>query len=270
VSAARQAASGAVAAVVTSVALQALDSRTGSSWRRRNYRGSTVTLSAGPAVVVGLLAGLTVAGGRTALAAGVAVAGAGAAGYYDDRASAREEERLVKGFTGHLQALATGTASAGVVKAAVIGSSSLAAALVRRGPRAEVLLDGCLVAGSANLCNLLDLRPGRALKVAAAVAALSTRVAGADERAALAGFGGSLAVVLPADLGERSMLGDTGANAVGALVGSVLCRRSRRARLLALGAVAALTALSERVSFSAVIAANPVLRRLDELGRVVV
>jgi UDP-N-acetylmuramyl pentapeptide phosphotransferase/UDP-N-acetylglucosamine-1-phosphate transferase len=258
-----------VAAATTAAVLRALDSRTGRGGRRQNYRGGTVTLSAGPAVVVGLLAGMAAGAGRRTCAAALAVAGAGAAGFYDDRASAREEERLVKGFAGHLRALARGSASAGVVKLAVIGSSSLAAAAVRSDRRSDRLLDGCLVAGAANLCNLLDLRPGRALKVAAAAGALAAPTAAAPERVLLAAFCGALAVALPADLGERSMLGDTGANAVGALVGSVLCGRSRRTRAVALGVVAGLTALSERVSFSAVIEANPVLRRLDELGRTV-
>lgn len=256
---------GAVSGAVTAGLLRVFDARTGDAWRRRNYHGVEVSLSAGPAVAAGLLAGI---GGRRELAgASIAVAGAALAGRYDDRASAREDERAAKGFAGHLAAVADGTARAGAVKVAVIGLSSLAGAFVRTGPTVDTVVDGCLVAGSANLCNLLDLRPGRALKVASAVSLASWPFADDTGRTMLGASYGTLAVALPADLGERSMLGDTGANALGALVGSVLCARSRRSRLLALSVVAVLTALSEKISFTQVIADNPVLRWLDELGR---
>ncbi len=238
-----------------------LDSRTGEGWRRLNYRGRTVTLSLGPATVAGLLAG------RIPCAAALPVVGAGVAGFLDDRASADEGERRVKGFAGHLGALTKGKASAGVVKIAVIGTTSLAGAAIRTGASLDTAIDGCLVAGCANLVNLLDLRPGRALKVSGVTALVLAPGAAGPYRSLAVAVGATVAAELPADLGERSMLGDTGANALGAAIGTVLCGRSRRLRLVALTLVAGLTALSEKVSFSAVIAGNPLLRRLDQLGR---
>jgi hypothetical protein len=79
---------------------------------------------------------------------------------------------------------------------------------------------------------------------------------------------GATLAVLPDDLGERIMLGDCGANAVGALLGLRLASipgRGARAGLLA--AVVALTLASEKVSFTKVIEATPGLRELDRLGR---
>ncbi|MCQ6349962.1 hypothetical protein NPL98_28810, partial [Bacillus cereus] len=78
-----------------------------------------------------------------------------------------------------------------------------------------------LAAGCANLANLLDLRPGRALKVVLPPAALLVLAAGEAERPRR---GGTLALAallpglaaLPADLRERGMLGDAGANVLGA------------------------------------------------------
>jgi hypothetical protein len=262
-------ASAAAAASVTVGVRRLLDVTTGPAWRRVNYRGSSVTLCSGPAVAAGIAAGIAVSGRRELTGAALAVAGAGAAGFYDDRASLRADERAAKGFGGHLRAAAQGTISAGAVKVVVIGLSSLAGAFLRTGPTLDTVLDGCLVAGSANLCNLLDLRPGRTLKVAALVTLASTRPAGGSDAALLGTSYGTLVAALPADLGERTMLGVTGANAMGALLGSLLCRLSRRNRILALGVVTGLTALSERVSFTAVIEATPALRRLDELGRAV-
>jgi hypothetical protein len=130
---------------------------------------------------------------------------------------------------------------------------------------ADAVLTTGLVAGSANLVNLLDLRPGRAGKASALVAAATV---GGPAGGLVAGPLGATLGVLPADLGEEVMLGDAGANAVGALLGLRLAAvpsRGRRAALLA--AITALTLASEKVSFTQVIEATPGLRELDRLGR---
>ncbi len=141
----------------------------------------------------------------------------------------------------------------------------------RRTPRtallatADAVLTTGLVAGTANLVNLLDLRPGRAAKAGALAAVTTLRGPAGD---LVAGPLGAALAVLPADLGERVMLGDAGANSLGALLGLRLAAvpgRAARAGLLA--AVCALTLASERVSFTAVIEATPGLRGLDRLGR---
>ena len=74
--------------------------------------------------------------------------------------------------------------------------------------------------------------------------------------------------VVGEDLGERAMLGDAGANALGALLGVVAAASlSRPARVALLAGIAGLTAASEKVSFTAVIERTPALRWLDMLGR---
>jgi hypothetical protein len=84
---------------------------------------------------------------------------------------------------------------------------------------------------------------------------------------AAAATGATLGVLAP-DLAGRSMLGDTGANAAGALVGTALLDTTgRRGRLLALAGLTALTLASERVSFTRVIESTPGLRELDAWGR---
>ncbi|MCG5472110.1 hypothetical protein LADH09A_006145, partial [Micromonospora sp. LAH09] len=79
---------------------------------------------------------------------------------------------------------------------------------------------------------------------------------------------GAAAGLLRDDLGEDVMLGDSGANALGALLGVALAARTGplgRAGLLAV--LAGLTAASEKVSFTSVIQRTPGLRELDALGR---
>jgi hypothetical protein len=132
-----------------------------------------------------------------------------------------------------------------------------------------VALGGALMAGSANLFNLFDLRPGRALKagllIGAPLAAGSTT---GPAGAIAAATTGAAAGLLPTDLGERTMLGDAGANALGALLGTALAARTGpAARAALLAGVVGLTAASERVSFTRVIERTPVLRELDALGR---
>jgi hypothetical protein len=190
----------------------------------------------------------------------------GLVGGYDDLAGARPEQARDKGLAGHLRALREGRVSAGAVKVAGIGAAGAAAALLtgRRSLVDAVLTTG-LVAGTANLVNLLDLRPGRAAK--AGVLAAGATLGGPGGGLVAGPLGATLAV-LPEDLGERVMLGDAGANALGALVGLRLAAvpgRGRRTALLA--AITALTLASEKVSFTKVIEATPGLRELDRLGR---
>lgn len=122
-------------------------------------------------------------------------------------------------------------------------------------------MDTALIAGTANFTNLCDLRPGRAAKVTLVLAAGLLRGGAAPVLGAAAGC-------LPSDLGEKSMLGDCGANALGAAVGTVAAAGlPRPVKLAALLAVIGLNLASERVSFTAVIDRTPVLRWLDQLGR---
>jgi UDP-N-acetylmuramyl pentapeptide phosphotransferase/UDP-N-acetylglucosamine-1-phosphate transferase len=263
---------GAVAARAALAGVAALDARSaGAPWRRMNYAGRPVTLLGGPALAVSATA-TAVLGAPTGTRAAAAVVGAvsGLVGGYDDLAGARPEQARDKGLAGHLAALRAGRVSAGAVKVAGIGAAAaVAAVLTRPGRGPAVLVDAVLttglVAGTANLVNLLDLRPGRAAKAGVLAAAATVR---GPAGGLVAGPLGATLAVLPDDLGERIMLGDCGANAVGALLGLRLASipgRGARAGLLA--AVVALTLASEKVSFTKVIEATPGLRELDRLGR---
>jgi len=195
-----------------------------------------------------------------------AVAVAGSLGAFDDLFGTTP----TKGLRGHLTALSRGEITSGAVKFAGIGATGLAASAWARGGRGgptDALLAGVVVAGSANLLNLFDLRPGRAGKVFLALAALGEidRSVAGD---LLAGPVGATLVLLPDDLAERSMLGDTGANALGAALGVAAAAKMSRTALVVTGAaIVGMTLLSERVSFSAIIERNEVLRRADALGR---
>jgi UDP-N-acetylmuramyl pentapeptide phosphotransferase/UDP-N-acetylglucosamine-1-phosphate transferase len=269
---ARLALGGALAARAALTGAAALSGRSaGAAWNRTNYAGRPVTLLGGPALAASATAAAILgapAGTRTAAAVVGAVSGL--VGGYDDLAGARPEQARDKGLAGHLAALRAGRISTGAVKVAGIGAAAaVAAVLTRRGRGSAGLLDGVLttglVAGTANLVNLLDLRPGRAGKAGVLLAAATL---GGPAGGLVAGPLGATLAVLPADLGEQVMLGDCGANAIGALLGlrlAALPGRASRTGLLA--GVVALTLASERVSFTTVIEATPGLRELDRLGR---
>ena len=276
------------AAAGVALAVRALDQGPGlpggsERWRRTNHAGDVVTLAEGVALTAGTAVPL-LASDR---AAALVVLGAGAAGALDDLAGDAD----AKGLRGHLTALRHGRVTTGSAKILLLGASGLLGALLSdrqarqnhalpghgpgragrgqgaRTPQTSILstlLGGALVAGSANLANLFDLRPGRALKVAL-VPALPLTAAGRP--AAGAALGAGLAV-LPDDLRGRSMLGDTGANPLGAAVGLAAVQAlGLRGRAVALAAVAGLVLLSERVSFSRVIESTPALRAIDRWGR---
>ena len=231
-------------------------------WTRTNHRGEPVTLLEGPAAAIAGTVAAAVAPGLPARdRAALAVAGAGAAAFggYDDVAGSGDR----RGFRGHLGALAHGEVTTGAVKIGGIGATGIAAAAVAGGAPADVAINAALVAGTANLLNLFDLRPGRAIKVVLAVGG-PLAAAGAPAAAPL----GAAVALLPEDLGERAMLGDAGANALGAMLGAAAAvRLSRGSRLAILAGVSALTAASEAVSFTKVIQRTPPLNWLDMLGR---
>ncbi|GAA1585760.1 hypothetical protein [Actinoplanes couchii] len=271
-------------AYLRSAGLGALVARTVLGWvqrdpragelRRTNFHGRTVTLAGGPALAAGATVGAAAGAPTFRLAAAAVTAGAvsGAVGFYDDVAGNRPEQKAAKGFAGHLGALREGYVTSGLVKIVGVGAAGLAASALigstrgsRFGRASDVLLGAGVIAGTANLLNLLDLRPGRALK---AGAVLGAPLAVGRNASLTAGALGAGAALLPDDLGEQIMLGDAGANSLGALLGVALTARTgTTGRAVTLAALAALTAASEKVSFTKVINDTPWLRTLDELGR---
>lgn len=237
-------------------------------WERSNHAGAPVSRLGGPAFVAGAAVGTLAAvelSARARAAMALAVLGAGAVGAYDDLCEATDGPRA-KGILGHLRAGLDGRLTSGAVKVVGLSAVGLAAAApISRRPL-DALIGGAVVAGYANVANLFDLRPGRCLKFGLLHAPLA--VAPGPAGAALGVALGSGAALLGVDLGEAVMLGDCGANALGGALGvAVLLRYGPAGRLAHLVALAAITAASERVSFTELIAAHPVAHRLDRLGR---
>lgn len=270
-----------------------------------NYRGRAVFAGlgvvwlvwAGCAIVVGVAASSI---GRTSVLPVLTLLGplalvAFALGVVDDAYGNGAD----RGFRGHFSALAHGRLTTGMLKLVGMGVASVVIALilVQMAPwgggadAGWLRIPGVLLAASAialttNFVNLTDLRPGRALKVYTALvffgAALVPNAlahAGVVEIAGgmrlaiesltlLVALLGPVFAVWRYDLGERAILGDSGANAMGAVAGALIVIGLPFWGLMAFTLVlVCLNAVSERVSYSAVIDRTRALRWLDNLGR---
>jgi UDP-N-acetylmuramyl pentapeptide phosphotransferase/UDP-N-acetylglucosamine-1-phosphate transferase len=250
---------------------------------RSNYRGRELPTSVG--LVLSLAVFLTTAAVVTLGSIGpdapgpaqraltltaLAVGGFALVGLVDDVAV----DQGSSGYRGHLRALRSGRLSAGSLKLLVGPAVAVVAVQpVVGGSVVQLLLDGALVALAANLANLFDRAPGRVTKVTlACTVALGVGAwVGSELPYELLGLlvvlGAALGVLAP-ELREELMLGDAGANVLGAAAGlAVVLTLSATSRLVVLVALGALNLLSERVSFSRVIDRVAPLRWLDRLGR---
>lgn len=237
----------------------------GPVFERRNYRDHSLPTAGGIAIVVAAVAAEAVLSladpdpaRRLALLSAV---GFGLLGLFDDLGGSGGDGR---GFAGHLRALAQRRLTTGAVK--LLGGAALGVVLVAEDGWRRTLVDAALVALAANLGNLFDRAPGRTTKVG--LLAFTALVPLTGELGGAAVVVGAAVATLPADLGERLMLGDTGANALGAALGAgVVLGVAPETRVLVAVALLALNLLSELVSFSRVIDAVAPIRWVDRLGR---
>ena len=174
-----------------------------------------------------------------------------------------------RGWRGHGAAVLRGELSTGALKAAgSLGLALLAMSYLGLSNGRWLLAAGVLVLAT-NAFNLLDLRPGRATKAFVLLgAALAIGSAGLRPLWALGLFAAPALVAGAYDLRERAMLGDTGANLLGALAGLwLVLTLSGTGQLVALALLGGITVYGELRSISALIERTPLLRQLDSFGR---
>jgi UDP-GlcNAc:undecaprenyl-phosphate/decaprenyl-phosphate GlcNAc-1-phosphate transferase len=251
---------------------------------RENWRGVRVPFPAGVAVVAAIVVALIPAvaldrifeenafegNGTDVLALWTSLAafyllGVALLGLIDDGLAGSS-----RGWRGHGRELLQGRFSTGVLKA--VGTLGLALLLLNEmyvTDAGELLVAAALLVLTTNLFNLLDLRPGRAVKVFALLAiGLTVGAWSLDMPKYLGLFAAPVLVVGFYDLRERAMLGDTGANLIGGLAGLwLIFTLDTGGQLIALAIVLGLTVLGEFRSLSAIIERTPLLRQIDSIGR---
>lgn len=220
---------------------------------RTSWKGDAVPTAVGlvPAAI-----GLAATAALGGFGAALVPAAASAAGWLDDTLGG--PDRRVRGWAGHLRAaFRERRITSGTLKAAIVGLAAAGRALAtaRDVGAARAALGALSAALTANAINQLDTRPGRAAQ-AFLLGMAGLAMAGEPGRrhrlriwlplaAAVAGY-------LPVDRAGRAMLGDTGANALGAALGTAAAEVLSRTRLLRwVLLVAALNAAGDLISLSA-------------------
>ncbi len=265
---------GAVAFLTTTVlALSMRDTLRVPALLKRNYADREVVTGAGVLAVFGFLlaaAMLTLINHNRAgwlYGTVLVVTGFSVVGLLDDVVGSNG----ARGFRGHLAALRRGQLTSGAVKLVLGVAVAVVATLTTEGFLIQVLRV-VVIAGSANVCNLFDLAPGRATKGAVVLLAPALFIERGHEYFLVGQimFTGATLALLPAEMREEMMMGDAGANALGAVVGSawVITVAGNDVALWCLAlVVVGINVAGELVSFSALIDRVRFLRAFDRWGR---
>lgn len=177
------------------------------------------------------------------------------------------------GFRGHIGSLLKGRLTTGGLKLLAGGFLALFVSLYVHQSRWYNewylwLVDALVIALFTNFINLLDLRPGRAIK-GFLIFLLPVILLAANRNWWL--VIPVIAVVLvyfPWDLKARAMMGDAGSNVLGFTLGFLsVYHLSPYGRVLALVFLLAVQTAAERISLSSIIERVPPLRFIDNLGR---
>ena len=158
------------------------------------------------------------------------------AGILDDIIGNRD----VSGLKGHFKSLLNGKLTTGGFKALFGGFIGLVISIAISKNIYDIVINTLIIALSTNLMNLLDLRPGRAIK----------------------GY------LLIQDLKAKAMMGDTGSNVLGISIGILFVMGyPLKVRLIWLAFLIFIHILTEKYSLTKIIENNKFLNFIDKLGR---
>lgn len=190
----------------------------------------------------------------------------GFAGVIDDLIG----DKRTKGLINHIKSAFKGTMTTGFVKALTGLLVSCIVSLGTTSSFEELILNVLIISLYANTINLFDLRPGRAVKVflSMSIMLLIAAIGRLAEAVPFIILNMSALFYISYDLKEICMLGDTGANILGATLGYYSSLfMNFNGKLILLVFLVFLNIISERLSITALIKSNRVLSYLDSLGR---
>lgn len=195
----------------------------------------------------------------------VGILAMGAIGLIDDLIGNRDQT----GFKGHIKALFKGKLTTGGLKAVTGGLVALFIGSLFTFHILEIIVNALIIALFTNLINLLDLRPGRALKGFLFIAILFMIIGLSEEvRTIIIPLIGLVIGYFPQDIKAKSMMGDVGSNALGIVLGIVtVISYTMTAKYIVLGLLILIHLITEKYSLTEIIKKNPVLNYIDELGR---
>jgi len=174
----------------------------------------------------------------------------------------------VKGLKGHFLRLIKGRElTSGALKAIVISTVSLFVCFYNWVSPIIFILDFFILILTTNTFNLLDVRPGRALKAFLFAGAII--LAFFPQNTMTLGFiMASVLAYAPFDLKGKCMLGDTGSNFLGMVIGlELIFKLSFNAKIILTVLLIVLHIYTEKKSLTQLIEKVSVLRLIDNLGR---
>lgn len=186
-------------------------------------------------------------------------------GLIDDLIGNRDQT----GFKGHIIYLFKGKLTTGALKALIGGIISLLLGSLFTSNIIEILVNTLIIALFTNFINLLDLRPGRALKgflimsILFIISSISSQV-----RAILTSVMAYAIGSFPQDIKGKSMMGDIGSNALGITLGIVtIISYTMIIKYFILALLIVIHIITEKYSLTSIIENNSVLNFMDRLGR---
>ena len=186
------------------------------------------------------------------------------AGILDDIIGNRD----VSGLKGHFKSLLNGKLTTGGFKALFGGFIGLVISIAISKNIYDIVINTLIIALSTNLMNLLDLRPGRAIKGYLLISIVLLFTLGEYTRNLLLLIFPNVIAYFNQDLKAKAMMGDTGSNVLGISIGILFVRGySLKVRLIWLAFLIFIHILTEKYSLTKIIESNKFLNFIDKLGR---
>lgn len=239
---------------------------------RKNYRGEMIPVGMGiafiPALMVNsaILTYFNIEHDRLLLIFVLlfAVMAMAFAGIMDDAIGNRD----VTGLKGHFLSMFKGRLTTGGFKAVLGGFIGIVVSAAVADNILGVVVGTLVVALATNFMNLLDLRPGRAIKVYLIISILVLIFAGNFNRQLYMLLLPGVVSYFIFDLKALSMMGDAGSNVLGVFIGvMIVISFSIQVQLVCLVGLIAIHVLTEKYSLTKLIEQNSVLNFIDKLGR---
>ena len=176
--------------------------------------------------------------------------------------------RNVSGLKGHFKSLLKGTLTTGGFKALFGGFIGILISLSISKDIPNIVINTLIIALSTNLMNLLDLRPGRAIKgYLAIMITMFITLTGYTKLLPLLILPNVLAY-FKFDLKAKAMMGDTGSNVLGISIGILMVfGYSFNLRVCWLIFLVLIHLITEKYSLTKIIENNKLLNSIDKLGR---
>lgn len=186
------------------------------------------------------------------------------AGIIDDIIGNRD----VSGLKGHFKSLLNGNLTTGGFKALFGGFLGVLISLIVSNSIFELVINTLIVALSTNLMNLLDLRPGRAIKGYLTITIVMIITLTGFIKALLLLLLPNVLAYFNLDLKAKAMMGDTGSNVLGISIGILMVLGySIKIKLCWLVFLILIHLLTEKYSLTKIIENNKILNFIDKLGR---